>query len=346
MNLFVKILRKIKLTAISIRNRYNNWKKSDKRQLRKFRLRHFIHNRRNNPNDTYYIIWWSQSSSGCGLFVHIIYVLSQIDYAVKHGFIPVVDMRGVPNSYTNNKNVNAWELFFEQPVAGVTPEEVYRCKNVVFSNGRPIDSWISPLEFDKNWNNFFNNSSAILEYRDFLSKYFRLNEEISCELDKKYREIFEQSGVDGKETLGVLLRGTDYLLKKPYFRPVQPDVDMITDKLFNVLQELKYSQIFLSTEDERIFSIISEWAKENGITVLDNPSNIRFTYDEKTGSFLNEFMKTNGIDFCEKQKNYLINMLLLTRCDALVSGKTSASRFLPLLNDYKYQYFFELGQYS
>ena len=104
-------------------------------------------------------------------------------------------------------------------------------------------------------------------------------------------------------------------------------------------------QIFLSTEDEEIYCNISEWAKDHGINVIDNPSNIRFLFSSENADYLN-IMSQRNIDFCDKQKNYLLSMMLLTKCNALISGKTSSSRFLPLMHEYDFISFFELGQYE
>ena len=58
-------------------------------------------------------------------------------YAVKQGYIPVIDMQNGRNTYLEEGKVgreNAWEYYFEQP-CGYRLADIRDAKNVILSDG-------------------------------------------------------------------------------------------------------------------------------------------------------------------------------------------------------------------
>ena len=62
-------------------------------------------------------------------------------------------------------------------------------------------------------------------YQKLYEKYFVLKEEVKKEYDLEYKKVSDVMG--SSKGVGIVLRGTDYLLTKPKGHPIQPDVKEI-----------------------------------------------------------------------------------------------------------------------
>lgn len=179
---------------------------------------------KSKENKPFFVVYSNQAQGG--LFVYLIDCMAQIAYAVKQGYIPVVDMLNFPNNLRNEnqKDINAWELYFKQPM-GISVQEVYGAEEIHFHNdttekmlyigdvedekacqgyeivideSKPYDVWLSNQDYMLRFKRFW---QTYMCYSDFVQKY----------IDDKYKMLFE-----GKtRTLGLLCRGTDYLSLKP-----------------------------------------------------------------------------------------------------------------------------------
>ena len=140
---------------------------------------------------------------------------------------------------------------------------------------------------------------------------------------KKFSEsnnIIQNIFNGSRNVLGVLLRGTDYIAKKPPEHPIPPRIeDVIKDiKLFN--NKNQYDWIFLAIED---ISIRRQIIREIGIKVkyLLNKREIFYNYTTKEYLAFNENIKS----YKEFNKIYLLNIIILSKSLDFLGAQTSGT---------------------
>lgn len=151
--------------------------------------------------------------------------------------------------------------------------------------------------------------------------------------------------IDFESTLGIYARGTDYTRLKPKGCTIQPSIQMIISKANEYIQKYHLKKIFLVTEDNNVYSALS---KEYGNSLM-------------TASFDSFVTNYNGTDFLSKSPeacrelgnspyyrgvNYLVKLLLLSKCHYLVSGVTNGSWAVNVFSEgFEDAYWFNLGRY-
>ena len=136
------------------------------------------------------------------------------------------------------------------------------------------------------------------------------------------------------------MRGTDYVNARPPKHPIQPTVAQVVSKIEEVQNKMKCEYIYLATEDAIIFQQIKQKFGEKVISLdvkryitqgNQNINDVRMMGEEKKTS---------------QDKQYLINILLLSKCNCLVAGNAGGSQGALLFNKkYEYQYVYDLGTY-
>ena len=231
----------------------------------------------------------------CGLFSAYISFLGCIRKYIIQGFIPILELESYKNAINgfivDRLKVNPWEYYFNQPFGYQYSDIKKKAKNIKYfacnSNIRPDES-------------IFLNKEAMNYWHNFANKYIPIKIEIIKESNYIIRRIFNKS----RNVLGVLLRGTDYVAKKPFRHPIPPKTkDVIKDvKLLD--NKNKYDWIFLATEDN---FIREEFLRAVGVKVkcLLNRNKINYNYSKK------QFLAYN-IDFkknTEFNKIYLLSFI-------------------------------------
>ena len=120
--------------------------------------------------------------------------------------------------------------------------------------------------------------------------------------------------------MGVLARGTDYISLQPRHHPKQPNINIMIKDIKEMNLKYKYDWIFLTTEDYLIKSIFIRTFK-NKLKYLKKKNNINYNYKEKKKLGFNEKIKGN----LQYQKNYLINIIILSKCIDIISALTSGT---------------------
>lgn len=173
---------------------------------------------------TYYII--RRANTSVGLFSNYVIFAGHIRYALSHGYIPVIDMQNYPNNYLPPELLgkeNAWEYYFEQPLR-VDLKHAYEGENVILGTGD------HPADFPGGDHCFryFNNKDNILTEWRMLVKLglLKIKPEIQKEIDETWSKFFAPTD----RVLGLLLRGTDYVSRRPYQHPIPPYRVCITSR--------------------------------------------------------------------------------------------------------------------
>lgn len=282
-----------------------------------------------HPDKTFFVV--RRATCKVGLFSYVMTNMGLVKQAINRGYIPVIDMQNNANTYLEDEEVgreNAWEFYFEQP-CGFTLKDISNSKNVILSNG---------LIEKSDWypgNNITQNKELCAEWRTFFSKYLKVKTDISQQADETFSKFF---GTD--RVLGILCRGTDYRNKRPKNHPIQPEADVVIREAERIMEEYQCIWIYLATEDEDIYqSFYKVFGNRLKVTGAKRYSN--------TG-----MKNINDIDYKRmrdkylKGKEYLINILLLAKCNCLIAGSVGGTYGALLLSKgYEYEHVFNLGTY-
>jgi hypothetical protein len=278
-----------------------------------------------------------------GLFAMINLVLINIRYCLERNIILVVDMQNGDNQFHDilkKGKENAWELFLEQPF-GFDLNQIQSSKNIFEINKKRMGNPFSCLSKYTYFSiyNFDRDFTLFQEYKNDFKQHIKFNETVKTYINAEYEKIFENKG----RVLGVLARGTDYLLKKPGGHRVQPEPDLIMEKTEKVMTEQKLDYIYLATEDDFIFQLFRE---KFGKKLLIN--NQKRTDPRQSNE---KDLWITDIDFgttkYELQLTYFSSIYNLSKCQCFVGGVTSGTTgvFLMKEDDFEYKYLFDLGNY-
>lgn len=263
--------------------------------------------------------------------VGIYYLTAAATYACeKLGYHMYVDYENFTCQYNVDREIhgthNAWEYYFSQPNS-VTKEDVEKSSRIIFSGWRLFKN----RQFAKFGAEF--ESLTPSERREWLNKTFSIQPWIREYEKGKAEELFSNH-----HTLGLFLRGTDYVYRKPIGHERQPTLFMALDKVDEFLNKYPIDRIFLVTEDADIYAKVKEKYGEK--VVCSDYNFVKFNPDEDrwlVDAFTN--------DPYERGLNYLVRVMLLARCEYFVGSHASGSRWAEDFGDYKDKYFFELGKY-
>lgn len=283
-----------------------------------------------NPDKTFFVV--RRATCKVGLFSYVMTNMGMVKQALDRGYIPVIDMQGNANTYLEDDEIgrkNAWEFYFEQP-CGVTLEDIAKSKNVILGGG---------LIQEGNWypgSDIAGNQEICEEWRTFFKRYLIVNKDILRETENLHKEMFGSG-----KTLGILCRGTDYINNRPKNHPIQPDPDEVIQKAKTVMRDYACEWIYLATEDEEIYKRFSK-AFGNKLKVTEAKR-----CADTGNKNINDIAYQRKQDRYLKGKEYLMNILLLSRCDCLVAGSVGGTYGALLMSEgYEYQYVYDLGVYE
>lgn len=282
-----------------------------------------------NQNKVIYVVKPDFQDGVEGLLSLIYREVLYIEYAKGKGYIPFVDWKNYKTQYYDGEN-NVWNYFFRQP-STMSEVDVYSSKNVILS-GWTFKN-INPMGLFES--NIFNNNIIRSYSHDILCSNLYFSDEILELVDNEMQLL----NIDN--LIGVYIRGTDYIKLKPSGEYIQPCVRDV-QKVMSLFLKKYNTSFFLVTEDGDIYDELVECFGDF-IKIVSYDTFIR-NYDgnnvlSKSG-VLNENKKQRG-------QQYLVKMILLSKCKYLISSITQGSKFSYILNGGKYEdeYIFDLGLY-
>lgn len=254
-----------------------------------------------NSDKVFYVI--RRAPCSLGLFSYVSTVLGHIKYAVDRGYIPVVDMQNYANTYLADASVgkvNAWELYFKQPM-GYTLEDIKNSKHIILSwaEGTKEYPYYRMVVDPKDYHMWY----------QYAQKYLCTSDEITRTLFEEQKRLFGD-----KRIIGVLCRGTDYINNRPPNHPIQPSVAAVIDKTTTAMQEHNYEYVFLATEDEDIYRQFKKQFKDK---LLISKARL---YKNTGHKNINDVVFDRKNDPYLRGREYLVTIMLLSRCNYMVAG--------------------------
>ncbi len=282
-----------------------------------------------NKGRTFYVIR-TDNTQHWGLFSTYLFVLSNVKYAVEHGWIPAVDymnyfLEGLQDDENRGKQ-NAWNYYFEDLVPEFPLEEVYQSKNVILGplRGQPYGS-IS-------WSSVSNIYDGKYQgYYQLADKYLRLKPAILNEAETLYQKLFPQA----ERVLGVGIRAGAYWGSVTGHEswnnhPKGVSVERCIESIRNYMKHYQYNFFFLSCEDDYYVNTIKKEMNDKCLCI-DRPR-VNLFNDIGEPNLLDS-VHFNANDYGMQQKNYdyIKEILLLTKCHSLAltaGGGNTATFFL------------------
>lgn len=285
-----------------------------------------------NADKIFYVIR-PRTNSVEGLMSLLNYVLIQISYAEVNGFIPVVDFKNYTTQYRDVKGgcANAWEFYFKQP-SNYSLDEVYRSKDVILS-GINMKTKAYSFLFEKSFI-----PEDLKKTHALLKRYISFSDSVLELLQKE--ELLKKP----LKTLGLYLRGTDYVRLKPAGEFVQPTIELALAKADENILQMNLQQVFLVTEDEEIYKKVKEHYGEKLYiatfdTYINNYTGKDFLVNDPCIGQLSNSPYRRGLQ-------YLVKILMLSHCECIIGGKTCGSWVACGLADESVKKdLFELGKY-
>lgn len=247
----------------------------------------------------------------CGLFCFFLTFLECVNTYINKGYIPIIDLSSYPNIFNgfnvSSLNKNPWEFFFDQPFSFSLEQVKKNAKKIIYIG------YNNTICKKKGETLYSFKSSPNLDYWNMIAlKYIPIKKDIITESNIVAKKLFKNHN---KNILGILLRGTDYIAKKPKKHAIQPKTEIVINDVIKADKKNKYDYIFITTEDELILEKFKNRFDNKLKYYNDKP--IRYNYTEKKYLLYNKDILGN-INF---QKIYLINIIILSNCIDIISSK-------------------------
>lgn len=279
----------------------------------------------------YYII--NRGAGGAGFFSNYVWVLGHIVFAVKLGYIPVVDMKNYPTLYSEAAAVdgetNAWNYYFEN-VADVNLEEAYRSKRYVMAKDMPLHKYAEKYcETEYR----FPTRQAIDYYYPIVQKYMRIKKQHLTAFSEDWLHKTKQA----EKILGVHIRGTD--MKNNLGHPMPAPVEQYFAEIEKLLQkDKKIESIFLATDEKKVVNQFEDYF-EGRCKVFTNEA---FRSEEQGSEHQTGIHEQKIVNPRENHKykmglEVLKDAWCLSQCDYLVCGHSNISNVVIIWNHHQFE---------
>jgi hypothetical protein len=250
------------------------------------------------------------------------------------GFVPILEFESYKNVINGFKvdpsKGNPWDYYFNQPFGYKYSDIKKKAKHIKY-----FDCKLNTIKPNRS---IFLNKKSMNYWHIMANQYIPIKNEIIIESKKIIKKLFNGS----RNVLGVLLRGTDYVARKPQGHSIPPKTeDAIKDvKLFD--KKNKYDWIFLTTEDNIIRQKFIN-AVGSKVKYFLNKRKILYNYATKKFLAYNIDLKSN-IEF---NKKYLLNIIIISNCLDLVAANTSGTvGVFVLTKGFRNYKVYNLGKYK
>ena len=284
-----------------------------------------------NEDKTIFLIRPNSEDGVQGLLSLFIQSIAWVDFAKRKGYIPYIDYLQYKTQYYDGKH-NVWEDYFTQP-SDLTYSEIFRSRKVIFSGPMLFDEANEGM-FEKE---IFTDPAQCRYCHDLIWNNISLSQEA--------KEIVEREAqaLNIDSCIGLYLRGTDYTKMRPTGEHVQPDMDQFLEKVDEFTAKYPDAPLFLVTEDREHYDRLKAHCGDR-LRIVSFDSFVD-NYDGK------DFLSKSDVlshDTKKRGMDYLVKMVLLSRCRYLVSSITMGSIAAYAMNGNRYEdsYIFDLGLYS
>lgn len=253
-------------------------------------------------------------------------------YLVSKGYMPVINITCSNDSiFSDSYEDDIWSKFFRQPVK-IEQEDLKNVDDVTISP-------MSCVTFSGKWLMQQMTQCGAID----LMKPEYFNDRLLQHIDEYRKKILQEP----EKTLGVLIRGTDYVATKPSGHAVQASPEQVIAKIAEVSKDgWNFKNIFVATEDAVALEKMQA-AFGDGIMYIDQK---RFVLQrgEYIANLKQKDLWKDG-DGWQYGADYLCAMVLLSECGFFIaSGDCTGTVVVRKLigNRQCQSYVFDLGVYE
>ena len=283
-----------------------------------------------------FVIIRNPSMHDCGLFCYYNIYLSCIESFLIKGYIPIIDLKSFPNLLNgyiiNSSNINPWEDFFEQPFCYNLNDVLNNAEKILFFKcTKPCKGSL--------FVDYFKKDLSIIFWSNIAKNYIPIKKELIKESKIIKRKLFKNSN----NVLGVFIRGTDYISVKKIGHPKVPSTEQVIKDIKKMDKKYLYDMIFIVTEDIRIRKqIINEFSYK--LKFLSPKKELKYNYTQKKLLFNYHSIVGNR----DNLKNYILNMIILSKCIDIITSLTNGSVFVFIFNKgiFRHKKVYNLGFYN
>lgn len=253
-------------------------------------------------------------------------------YLISKGYIPFINITSSNESiYSDGPGDDIWNKFFRQPVE-FDQENLEDISDVTISSE-------SGVSFSGKWLMQQMTQCGTID----LMKPEYFNDRLLQHIDGYRKRILPEP----EKTLGVLIRGTDYVASRPKGHAVQAAPEQVIEKIKELAdKDWNFKNIFVATEDAGALSKM-QTAFSDRVKYVDQK---RFTL-QKGEYIANQKEKNNwkSGDGWQYGADYLCAMVLLSECGYFIaSGSCTGTGLVQKLagSSQQHSYIFDLGLYE
>lgn len=275
-----------------------------------------------------------EPSDGNGLFFHFNNNLGWMRWASEHGYRCYVDMCTPRNVFhrTHDIDFNPWDCFFKQDCA---VQDIIEARDVLTNTQIKNPPMFPCLGRDDASDQ---NDAEFSSWRKFVARHIVLSDRVADLVEARMSALF--GGCDN--VLGCFVRGTDYTRLRPSRHFAQPTPEQVIVDAKRICAERQVDRLFLATEDREIKKMFSQAFGDRLISSQTELPNYHGTESLARDGALGDDRRTMEI-----QTQYLVSMVLLSRCRHLLAGIASGSIGAALLSrGFETMRFYNLGFYS
>ena len=167
----------------------------------------------------------------------------------------------------------------------------------------------------------------------------KIKPELMEEISKVREELFAPED----RVLGVILRGTDYLVRKLKGRPIPPPIEFAQSTVNAKLKEWKCNKFFLATEDKRILKPFKDTFGDRCV-ILDRAY---VDYNSLKDRWVSICRIDRPNDYFLQGKEYVTQTVLAAMCNSLVASRCSCTTTVMMMQEkFEHTYFFNMGRYK
>lgn len=261
-----------------------------------------------------------------GFFALMNRTLCALYFADKMGFTPVISnwdgcAYEEEDAVFGTKNV--FEYYFKQP-SDCSVKEALHSKTVVIPSNKNMDIVLNTYKSE--WYHLSN--EYLNEMGRIYGKYINFNERTNNSIKKDIKKT-----IGGKKTLAIHYRGSDYRINANG-HPISLTLDDYYKEIDRALEEKKFEQIFVATDDILALKELKE--RYNCITFFED---VMRTDKDVSVAFLDNERKQHKYKLGYE---VLRDAYALSCCDGLIAGHSQVAigaRIMKASRKEKYRYF-------
>lgn len=271
-----------------------------------------------NADKTFFVIQLTDKS---GIFSTLGNALAAMKWAEENAYVPVIDM---VDEEAREGDGSFFKYFISK--ASFSLEEVYKSRNVILSGVEKYPDAKAGFGY------LYDKESARM-MKNYIETHIGFSEEV-------IKNVKKEEALLDENTLGVFLRGTDYVAMEPYYHPIQPQLEEVIDSVNDFMQTHEVSRIFLVTED---WGIYIKFKERFGKLLYISGGEEHFIKNYSGKTYIADCIK----DTYSQNLEYITRIILLARCRWLIASITNGSKMAIWLNGAVFEetFLFEKGYY-